>query len=66
MSKQHLIEFAMGFVNREVTFLWVMRPDLVTGESAALPPEFQEKVDRVVFISGWCPHVTTGSSQQGI
>ncbi|CAI0384734.1 unnamed protein product [Linum tenue] len=55
MSPHHLIEFAMGFVNSEVPFLWVIRPDLVTGESSALPKEFQEKAERVGFISGWCP-----------
>nr|AFJ53000.1 UDP-glycosyltransferase 1 [Linum usitatissimum] len=55
MSKHHLIEFAMGFVNSEVSFLWVIRPDLVIGESAALPPEFQEKADKIGLISGWCP-----------
>ncbi|CAN1224574.1 UDP-glycosyltransferase 85A2 [Linum perenne] len=55
MSKQHLIEFAMGFVNSGVSFLWVIRPDLVIGESAALPPEFEDKVEKTGFISGWCP-----------
>ncbi|CAL1413363.1 unnamed protein product [Linum trigynum] len=43
------------FVNSEVSFLWVMQPDLVTGESATLLAEFQEKAERIVFISGWCP-----------
>nr|ADV36300.1 glucosyltransferase [Linum usitatissimum] len=55
MSKQHLIEFGMGFANSDVSFLWVIRPDLVTGESAAFPPEFKEKADKTGFISGWCP-----------
>ncbi|CAN1352352.1 UDP-glycosyltransferase 85A8 [Linum perenne] len=51
MSKQHLIEFAMGFVNSGVSFLWVIRPDLVIGESAALPTEFQDKAEKTGFIS---------------
>ncbi|CAL1382357.1 unnamed protein product [Linum trigynum] len=55
MSREHLIEFGMGFVNSDVSFLWVIRPDLVAGESAAFPPEFQEKADEIGFISGWCP-----------
>ncbi|CAN1224576.1 UDP-glycosyltransferase 85A3 [Linum perenne] len=38
-----------------VSFLWVIRPDLVIGESAALPPEFEDKVEKTGFISGWCP-----------
>ncbi|CAN1234933.1 (R)-mandelonitrile beta-glucosyltransferase [Linum perenne] len=55
MSKQHLIEFGMGFINSGVPFLWVIRPDLVSGESAAFPPEFKSKADELGFISGWCP-----------
>ncbi|CAI0433031.1 unnamed protein product [Linum tenue] len=56
MSRDHLIEFAMGLVDSDVSFLWVIRPDLVLGESAALPKEFGLKVeDRFGFISGWCP-----------
>ncbi|CAI0433040.1 unnamed protein product [Linum tenue] len=46
----------MGLVDSDVSFLWVIRPDLVLGESAALPKEFGLKVeDRFGFISGWCP-----------
>ncbi|CAI0384735.1 unnamed protein product [Linum tenue] len=55
MSKEHLTEFAMGLVSSEVSFLWVIRPDLVVGESAVLPPEFEERAARTGFISGWCP-----------
>ncbi|CAI0551067.1 unnamed protein product [Linum tenue] len=31
--------------------LWIIRPDLVAGESAAFPPEFQEKAGEIGFIS---------------
>ncbi|CAN1178210.1 7-deoxyloganetin glucosyltransferase [Linum perenne] len=55
MSKENLIEFGMGLVNSDVYFLWVIRPDLVSGESATFPPEFEEKVKKLGFISGWCP-----------
>ncbi|CAN1352343.1 7-deoxyloganetin glucosyltransferase [Linum perenne] len=51
IKQQHLIEFAMGFVNSGVSFLWVIRPDLVIGESAALPTEFQDKAEKTGFIS---------------
>ncbi|CAI0396346.1 unnamed protein product [Linum tenue] len=55
MSKRDLVEFAMGFVSSGVSFLWVIRQDLVEGELAALPPEVREKAERNGFISGWCP-----------
>ncbi|CAN0910399.1 7-deoxyloganetin glucosyltransferase [Linum grandiflorum] len=55
MSKQHLVEFGMGLVNSEVNFLWVIRPDLVIGESTSFPPEFVKKAEKTGFISGWCP-----------
>ncbi|CAN0909873.1 (R)-mandelonitrile beta-glucosyltransferase, partial [Linum grandiflorum] len=59
MSKHHLIEFATGFINSESPFVWVIRPDLVTGESGTsadlLPVEIMEKAERIGFvISGWC------------
>ncbi|CAN1133138.1 UDP-glycosyltransferase 85C1, partial [Linum perenne] len=55
MSKENLIEFGMGLVNSDVYFLWVIRPGLVSGESATFPPEFGEKVKKLGFISRWCP-----------
>ncbi|TXG52779.1 hypothetical protein EZV62_021948 [Acer yangbiense] len=40
MTEQQLVEFAWGLANSKQDFLWVIRPDLVIGESAILPPEF--------------------------
>ncbi|KAJ4968350.1 hypothetical protein NE237_015051 [Protea cynaroides] len=36
MSDQHLREFAWGLANSKYPFLWVIRPDVVMGESANL------------------------------
>nr|CAD1826915.1 unnamed protein product [Ananas comosus var. bracteatus] len=42
MTNQQLIEFAWGLANSEYEFLWIIRPDLVKGDAAVLPPEFVE------------------------
>jgi hypothetical protein len=42
MSNQQLVEFAWGLANSGYAFLWVVRPDLVKGDAAVLPPEFLE------------------------
>ena len=43
MSDQHLKEFAWGLANSKHTFLWIVRPDVVMGDSAILPEEFFEE-----------------------
>ncbi|KAL9452653.1 hypothetical protein AB3S75_008443 [Citrus x aurantiifolia] len=55
MNKQQLIEVAMGLVNSNHPFLWIIRPDLVTGETADLPAEFEVKAKEKGFIASWCP-----------
>ncbi|XP_071737708.1 7-deoxyloganetin glucosyltransferase-like [Rutidosis leptorrhynchoides] len=55
MTPQQLVEFSWGLANSNQTFLWVIRPDLVSGDSSMLPPEFVEATkDRSMFAS-WCP-----------
>ncbi|XP_068335136.1 7-deoxyloganetin glucosyltransferase-like [Pyrus communis] len=55
MTPQQLAEFGWGLANSKLPFLWVIRPDLVVGESAILPPEFEfETKERGVILS-WCP-----------
>uniref|UniRef100_A0A6N2L8V7 anthocyanidin 3-O-glucosyltransferase n=1 Tax=Salix viminalis TaxID=40686 RepID=A0A6N2L8V7_SALVM len=54
MTADQLVEFAMGLANSNISFLWIIRPDLVTGESAVLPAEFAETENRS-FITSWCP-----------
>jgi len=55
MSPQHLVEFGMGLANSKHHFLWIIRPDLVVGESAILPPEFVNETKERGLIASWCP-----------
>ncbi|KAL8215624.1 hypothetical protein R6Q57_022461 [Mikania cordata] len=38
MTSQQLIEFGWGLAKSNYSFLWIIRQDLVIGESAVLPP----------------------------
>ncbi|OVA18813.1 UDP-glucuronosyl/UDP-glucosyltransferase [Macleaya cordata] len=55
MTSQQLIEFAWGLANSKHTFLWIIRPDLVRGDSAVLPPEFTTETKERSLIASWCP-----------
>ncbi|KAK8479643.1 hypothetical protein V6N13_021258 [Hibiscus sabdariffa] len=55
MSDHHFKEFAWGLANSKNPFLWIVRPDVVMGESAALPEEFFEEIKDRGFIASWCP-----------
>jgi hypothetical protein len=54
MSPQQLIEFAWGLVNTKLSFLWIIRPDLVIGESAILPPEIITETENRGLLARWC------------
>ncbi|CAA0831028.1 UDP-glycosyltransferase 85A2 [Striga hermonthica] len=55
VTAQQLTEFAWGLANSKYHFLWIVRPDIVAGDSAMLPPEFlTETKDRSIMVS-WCP-----------
>ncbi|KAL9141352.1 hypothetical protein ABFS82_14G097100 [Erythranthe guttata] len=54
VTAQQLTEFAWGLANSKIPFLWIIRPDIVAGETAMLPPEFlSETKDRSMMVS-WC------------
>ncbi|KAJ0817134.1 putative UDP-glucuronosyl/UDP-glucosyltransferase, UDP-glycosyltransferase family [Helianthus annuus] len=55
MPLEDLIEFRWGLANSNHSFLWIIRSNLVKGESAVLPPELQEHIKKRGFISSWCP-----------
>uniref|UniRef100_A0A2N9IVU5 Glycosyltransferase n=1 Tax=Fagus sylvatica TaxID=28930 RepID=A0A2N9IVU5_FAGSY len=56
MSEQHLTEFAWGLANSKHPFLWIVRPDLVTGsDSAILAEEFYEVTKDRGLLVNWCP-----------
>nr|BBQ04945.1 UDP-glycosyltransferase [Rosa sp.] len=52
---EHLIEFGRGLANSKLPFLWVIRPDLIIGESAILPPEFVAETEGRCLVASWCP-----------
>ncbi|KAL9359330.1 hypothetical protein Peur_047453 [Populus x canadensis] len=54
MTSDQLTEFAWGLANSDQTFLWVIRPDLVAGESAMLPPEFVSATKERGLFASWC------------
>ncbi|XP_026437957.1 7-deoxyloganetin glucosyltransferase-like [Papaver somniferum] len=55
MTPQQLVEFAWGLANSKHNFLWIIRPDLVDGESATLPPEFALEIKERGLLASWCP-----------
>ncbi|XP_010066660.2 7-deoxyloganetin glucosyltransferase [Eucalyptus grandis] len=67
LTREELIEFAMGLANSEHPFLWIIRPDLVSGDSAVLPREFLEETEGRSMYADWCPqeavlnHLSTGA-----
>ncbi|WCJ44439.1 UDP-Glycosyltransferase superfamily protein [Euphorbia peplus] len=54
MTPQQLIEFAWGLANSKKEFLWIIRPDVVIGESAILPTEFLDEIKERGFLASWC------------
>ncbi|KAG5250988.1 UDP-glucuronosyltransferase family protein [Salix suchowensis] len=54
MTSDQLTEFAWGLANSDQTFLWVIRPDLVAGDSAMLPPGFLTATKERGLYAGWC------------
>ncbi|XP_059624780.1 linamarin synthase 2-like [Cornus florida] len=54
MSDQHFKEFAWGLANSKHPFLWIVRADVVVGDSATLPEEFFEEIKDRGFITNWC------------
>ncbi|CAM8944978.1 unnamed protein product [Rhodiola kirilowii] len=55
LSPQQLVEFAWGLADSKYSFLWIIRPDLVAGDTAVLPPEFVEETRGRGFMASWCP-----------
>ncbi|KAF6134066.1 hypothetical protein GIB67_005076 [Kingdonia uniflora] len=55
MTPQQLVEFAWGLASSEHSFLWVIRPDLVSGDSAVLPPELLTDTKERGMLASWCP-----------
>ncbi|KAG8368655.1 hypothetical protein BUALT_Bualt15G0068100 [Buddleja alternifolia] len=54
LSPEQLLEFAWGLANSNQQFLWIIRPDLVSGDSAILPEEYSKEVEGRAMMVGWC------------
>ncbi|CAN0853394.1 7-deoxyloganetin glucosyltransferase [Linum grandiflorum] len=58
MTPDQLTEFAWGLAKSEKPFLWIIRPDLVSGNSKgadlSLPAEFVEETKDRGLLTGWC------------
>uniref|UniRef100_A0A0D9W3H2 Glycosyltransferase n=1 Tax=Leersia perrieri TaxID=77586 RepID=A0A0D9W3H2_9ORYZ len=55
MTNEQLLEFAWGLANSGYHFIWNVRPDLVKGDTAVLPPEFLTAVEGRGLLTTWCP-----------
>ncbi|PKA49105.1 UDP-glycosyltransferase 85A2 [Apostasia shenzhenica] len=55
MSEENLVEFAWGLADSGYDFLWMIRPDLMKGESTILPSEFLKETKDRGKIASWCP-----------
>ncbi|XP_010676253.2 7-deoxyloganetin glucosyltransferase [Beta vulgaris subsp. vulgaris] len=58
MTNENLIEFAWGLANSKHPFLWILRPDIVSGDSAVIPPEFLAETKDRGLITSWCDQET--------
>ncbi|XP_060673497.1 7-deoxyloganetin glucosyltransferase-like [Ziziphus jujuba] len=54
MTAEQLNEFAWGLANSEQSFLWIVRPDLVMGNSVMLPEEFLIETKNRGLLAKWC------------
>ncbi|WVZ73608.1 hypothetical protein U9M48_021894 [Paspalum notatum var. saurae] len=55
MTNEQLVEFAWGLANSGRQFLWIIRRDLVKGDTAVLPPEFLAETAGRGLMANWCP-----------
>ncbi|XP_006647925.1 7-deoxyloganetin glucosyltransferase-like [Oryza brachyantha] len=55
MTNEQLVEFAWGLANSCRQFLWIIRRDLVKGDTAVLPPEFLAETAGRGLMASWCP-----------
>jgi hypothetical protein len=54
MTPSQLTEFSFGLANSNQTFLWIIRPDLVKGDSAVLPEDFIKETENRGMLASWC------------
>ncbi|ERN14731.1 hypothetical protein AMTR_s00038p00233280 [Amborella trichopoda] len=54
LTTHQLNEFAWGLAKSQKPFIWIIRKDLVMGESAILSQEFTNEIKERGLITGWC------------
>ncbi|CAN4122301.1 unnamed protein product [Withania somnifera] len=55
VTPNQLTEFAWGLSNSQLDFLWIIRPDMISGENAVVfPPEFLEETKERGMLASWC------------
>ncbi|KAF4373725.1 hypothetical protein F8388_010681 [Cannabis sativa] len=55
MTPDELVEFAWGLANSGKPFVWIIRPDIIDGNSGIIPTEFVEETRERCVICSWCP-----------
>ncbi|XP_062104846.1 7-deoxyloganetin glucosyltransferase-like [Humulus lupulus] len=55
LTKQQVVEIGWGLANSNHPFLWVIRPDLIIGESANLTYEFVDQTKERSLVINWAP-----------
>ncbi|CAN4110547.1 unnamed protein product [Withania somnifera] len=55
MTYDQFTEMAWGLANSKKQFLWIIRPDLIAGDSVNLPQEFLSEIKDRGMIIHWCP-----------
>ena len=54
MTAKQLTEFAWGLANSKKHFLWIVRPDMLAGDTAKVPSEFVTETRERGLLAGWC------------
>ncbi|KAG6535682.1 7-deoxyloganetin glucosyltransferase-like [Zingiber officinale] len=54
LTSEQLNEFAWGMAGSGYHFLWVLRPDIMGGDRAVLPPGFEDETNNRSFVTSWC------------
>ncbi|KAA8536491.1 hypothetical protein F0562_028969 [Nyssa sinensis] len=56
LTQNQIVELAWGLADSKQNFFWIIRPDLVMGDSdsAILPPEFIDETQERGFMASWC------------
>lgn len=57
MSRAQVQELALGLAGSEQPFLWVIRPDLVEGECAALTVDYLQRIKDQGLLVTWAPQL---------